>query len=314
MAGYYNPLLAYGEDKAIQDASEAGANGFIIVDLPPEEAVNFREKCAKSKSGNRLFLSLCLLTSRRCRLSYVPLIAPSTTLNRIKFLASIADSFIYLISKVCPGQITPLAKNHSADHSEFLKMGTTGSSDKEALNSELPDIISRVRDFATVPIAVGFGVSNRGHFEAATNAGADGVVIGSRIIQVIQSAPAGKIPEALKAYCLEISRGGQPASFSSTSILRVTNPNSVSLTSSVTTESILPTRFGQFGGQYVPEALFEALAELEQAHDAAMNDPEFWKEFQSYYGYINRPSRLYFAENLTKDAGGSNIWLKREDL
>jgi tryptophan synthase len=45
-AGYYNPVLAYGEQKAIQDAHEAGANGFIIVDLPPEEATAFRNKCA----------------------------------------------------------------------------------------------------------------------------------------------------------------------------------------------------------------------------------------------------------------------------
>jgi len=47
--GYYNPILAYGEDKAIQDAAEAGANGFIMVDLPPEEAITFREKCTKAK-------------------------------------------------------------------------------------------------------------------------------------------------------------------------------------------------------------------------------------------------------------------------
>jgi len=44
--GYYNPLLAYGEDKAIRDAVTSGANGFIVVDLPPEEAVGFRKKCA----------------------------------------------------------------------------------------------------------------------------------------------------------------------------------------------------------------------------------------------------------------------------
>ncbi len=46
--GYYNPMLAYGEDKAISDARDAGANGFIMVDLPPEEAIAFREKCAKA--------------------------------------------------------------------------------------------------------------------------------------------------------------------------------------------------------------------------------------------------------------------------
>lgn len=48
-SGYYNPMLAYGEEKAIQDAYEAGANGFIMVDLPPEEAALFREKCTKAQ-------------------------------------------------------------------------------------------------------------------------------------------------------------------------------------------------------------------------------------------------------------------------
>jgi tryptophan synthase len=48
-AGYYNPILAYGEERAIQDASEAGANGFIMVDLPPEEAWSFRESCIAAK-------------------------------------------------------------------------------------------------------------------------------------------------------------------------------------------------------------------------------------------------------------------------
>ena len=49
LSGYYNPLLAYGEDKAIQDAAEAGAIGYIVVDLPPEEAVAFRDKCRAAK-------------------------------------------------------------------------------------------------------------------------------------------------------------------------------------------------------------------------------------------------------------------------
>ena len=45
--GYYNPLLSYGEEKILQDAREAGVNGFIVVDLPPEEAVRFRNFCTK---------------------------------------------------------------------------------------------------------------------------------------------------------------------------------------------------------------------------------------------------------------------------
>ncbi|KAF8643823.1 hypothetical protein AX16_008841 [Volvariella volvacea WC 439] len=277
LMGYYNPLLAYDEEKSIHDAKEAGANGFVVVDLPPEEAVSFREKCAKAD------------------LAYVPLIAPSTTLSRIKFLASIADTFIYLVSK----------------------MGTTGSSDNVALNSELPNIISRVREYATVPIAVGFGVANRSHYEIACQAGADGVVVGSRIIKVIQGAAPEKLPEVLQDYCQQMSRRGDPVKSQTTpSDVPRASPqkDSPPAVNAPADAGVLPARFGQFGGQYVPEALFDCLAELEQAHKAAMDDPEFWKELQSHYGYMNRPSRLYLAENLTKDAGGANIWLKREDL
>ncbi|KAK0196863.1 bifunctional tryptophan synthase TRP1 [Armillaria mellea] len=276
LMGYYNPLLAYGEDKAIQDASEAGANGFIMVDLPPEEAITFREKCTKAN------------------LSYVPLIAPSTTPSRIKFLASIADSFIYVVSK----------------------MGTTGSSDKVAINTELPDIIARVREHATVAIAVGFGVSNRSHFDYVADAGADGVVVGSRIVNVIKSVPADKVSHSVEAFCSEITLKGQPPKARSPLPARSPAPvtNSKKDVSKDSSVSDLPARFGQFGGQYVPESLVDCLAELEEAHKSAMNDPEFLKEFQSYYEYINRPSGLYLAENLTKHAGGANIWLKREDL
>lgn len=45
--GYYNPILSYGEEKILKDCREAGVNGFIIVDLPPEEAVSFRNFCTK---------------------------------------------------------------------------------------------------------------------------------------------------------------------------------------------------------------------------------------------------------------------------
>lgn len=45
LMGYYNPILVYGEEKLVEDAKKAGANGFIIVDLPPEEAIDFRSTC-----------------------------------------------------------------------------------------------------------------------------------------------------------------------------------------------------------------------------------------------------------------------------
>jgi tryptophan synthase alpha subunit len=48
--GYYNPVLSYGEERLMQDCKEAGVNGFIIIDLPPEEALTFRNFCCKAGS------------------------------------------------------------------------------------------------------------------------------------------------------------------------------------------------------------------------------------------------------------------------
>ncbi|MBO5782827.1 MAG: tryptophan synthase subunit beta [Clostridia bacterium] len=74
-------------------------------------------------------------------------------------------------------------------------------------------------------------------------------------------------------------------------------------------------RFGKFGGQYVPEALMYALEELEAAYNRFKDDETFRKEFQTLLNeYAGRPSRLYYAEKLSKAVGGAKIYLKREDL
>lgn len=78
--------------------------------------------------------------------------------------------------------------------------------------------------------------------------------------------------------------------------------------------AVIPSRFGEFGGQYVPESLMDCLAELEEGFNKARDDPKFWEEYRSYYPYIGRPGHLHLAERLTAHAGGANIWLKREDL
>jgi tryptophan synthase len=202
-------------------------------------------------------------------------------------------------------------------------MGTTGSSDKIGMNSALPDIIARVREYAKVPIAVGFGVATRDHVNVVYDAGADGVVVGSKLVSIIKNAQKGKAADEVQSFCSILTGKGEPA--------RVRSPlprSSSSVSTSAKTATLvgdngpngnaklveLPARFGQFGGQYVPEALVDCLAELEEAHKSAMADPKFLEEFRSFYGYMGRPSRLYLAENLTKDAGGAKIWLKREDL
>ncbi len=78
--GYYNPILSFGEERACAAAKAAGADGFILVDLPAEEATDFLAACARHD------------------LSFVPLFAPTTNENRMDALAKTADAFIYCVS------------------------------------------------------------------------------------------------------------------------------------------------------------------------------------------------------------------------
>lgn len=74
-------------------------------------------------------------------------------------------------------------------------------------------------------------------------------------------------------------------------------------------------RFGIHGGQYIPETLMNAVIELEEAYDFYKQDPAFNQELSRLFqDYAGRPSRLYYAEKMTRDLGGAKIYLKREDL
>ena len=74
-------------------------------------------------------------------------------------------------------------------------------------------------------------------------------------------------------------------------------------------------RFGPFGGKYAPETLMAALAELVEAYDAVRVDRDFLAEFERLSAhYVGRPTQLYHAASLSKDLGGAEIYLKREDL
>ncbi|GAA6020007.1 hypothetical protein JCM10207_006757 [Rhodosporidiobolus poonsookiae] len=274
LMGYFNPLLAHGEERAVQDAKTAGANGFIVVDLPPEEAVHFRDVCTREG------------------MSYIPLIAPSTTDNRIKFLASIADSFIYVVSK----------------------MGTTGASDK--VSSSLHSMLERVRSLLgrPIPLAVGFGVSTQAHFEEVGR-DAEGVVIGSQLVSVIKDSAAlgpSAAASAVEAYCRQVS--GNRARAAPLPKLAVSDEDKAKEVAAVQEKVATAARFGDFGGAYVPEALYDALEELTTAYADARADPKFWEEWEGEFGYINRPSRLYEAKRLSEHVGGAKIWFKREDL
>ncbi len=75
------------------------------------------------------------------------------------------------------------------------------------------------------------------------------------------------------------------------------------------------TRFGIHGGQYVPETLMNAINEVDEAYTRYKDDPDFNRELTELYNeYAGRPSRLYYAERMTRELGGAKIYLKREDL
>ena len=117
-------------------------------------------------------------------LSYVPLIAPATSISRLPSLASIADSFIYVVSR----------------------MGVTGSSASASMSASLPELCARVRKYSgRTPIAVGFGVNTREHFLSVGNL-AEGVVIGSKIVSLIKEAKPGTAIDTIRSYCREVSR------------------------------------------------------------------------------------------------------------
>lgn len=293
LMGYYNPLLSYGEEALLTDCKEAGVNGFIVCDLPPEEAVSFRKFCS---SGG---------------LSYVPLIAPATSDARMKLLCALADSFIYVVSR----------------------QGVTGASG--SLNAGLPALVARVKSYSgDKPAAVGFGVSTRDHFKSVAEV-ADGVVIGSQIVTTLQKAEAGNGPKAVEEYCSYVcgrSTSAEEEHTREVGIIEAINgakaPEAAPTVNGVITEhddadlvaklgalhGSIPDRFGEFGGQYVPESLMDCLSQLEEGFNAIKDDPKFWEEYRSYYPWIGRPGHLQLAERLTEYAGGANIWLKREDL
>lgn len=239
----------------------------------------------------------------------------------MKFLCGIADSFIYVVSR----------------------MGTTGVTGK--LDERLPKLVDRVHSYSNdIPLAVGFGVCTRQHFVEVGKI-AEGVVIGSQIIITLANASPGLGAQKVEEYCTEIT-GRKAGRHDVTNgvvktlkeeehsqnetyykdahpdkvIHQGTNGAGPGLADQIEALNVnggnvaVPSRFGEFGGQYVPESLMDCLAELEAGFNSAKEDPTFWEEYRSHYPFMGRPGQLHLASRLTAHAGGANIWLKREDL
>ena len=157
---YVNPVLARGVERFTDEAAAAGAAGLIIPDLPHDEAGQVRDAC--DAAG----------------LALVPLVAPTTTSERIAEIGRDARGFVYTVSLA----------------------GTTGERDE--LPSELGETVARVREAADVPVAVGFGISTASHARRVA-AIADGVIVGSRIVRAAGEGGA----DAVRAVVTELATG-----------------------------------------------------------------------------------------------------------
>jgi tryptophan synthase len=268
LMGYYNPFMAFGLERLMDVSVESGVDGFIVVDLPPEEGAEF----------------VHLSDSRG--LCYVPLVSPTTTEDRISYLGANARSFVYCVSVT----------------------GVTGA--RGSLPADLGDFMDKIKKHTDVPLAVGFGISTPEHVKTVS-AIADGVVVGSAIINVIEQN-ADKTPAAraaaLKDFVASLAGALQPKA------PRESKRKAVDV-EHVEQVDISGRSFGAFGGRYIPETLVNAHKELEKAYAEALADPKFHEDIAFYRKeFIGGPTPLYFAENLTKKYGGANIWFKREEL
>jgi tryptophan synthase alpha chain len=154
LMGYANPVerydLKHGADSFIRDASQAGVDGVLIVDYPPEECVDFAAKL------------------RAHQMDLIFLLAPTSTDARMQQVAQVASGYVYYVS---------------------LK-GVTGSGalDTGAVEAMLP----RIRQHVHIPVGVGFGIRDAATAQTIGRV-ADAVVIGSKIIQLIENEPRDKV-------------------------------------------------------------------------------------------------------------------------
>ena len=166
LMGYFNPLLAYGIDRFVEDAVQAGADGLIIPDLPPEEALAIETAC------------------RQRRLALVYLASPNTIPQRLALLAERTSGFLYLVSV----------------------KGVTGA--RVGLAPVIDDFVRRARAVAHTPVAVGFGIATPEQ-AAAVGRIADGVIVGSALINAIDSNPEAPV-DGVSSFVTSLAEALKP--------------------------------------------------------------------------------------------------------
>jgi len=269
--GYYNNFLQHGTDKICADCKKKGVDGFIVVDLPPEQTADFHSKCVAYD------------------LSLVPIVAPTSDEERIKKAVACADTFIYVVSV----------------------LGVTGA--RAEVSKDVKCLVAEIRKATAdtaVNLAVGFGISSRSQV-LEVGAYADGVVVGSKIVQALGSV--GGI-EAMKALVSDLSGGPIESTKDGDTSGATANPAKRQRIDAITGDAS-KWSFDAFGGRYIPETLMAAHEELSVAYDAAKKDPAFQAEVARLRReFVGGPTPLYYAKRLTEKLGGAQLWLKREEL
>ncbi len=144
---YANIVLAPGAEAFVERLARTGACGLIVPDLPVGEGPEVLQAC--DSHG----------------IALIPLVAPTTTPERMREIGARAKGFLYTVSVV----------------------GTTG--EREALAGRFADIVARAKASTSVPVALGFGIGTPEQARLAADAGADGVIVGTRLVRAVDEAP-----------------------------------------------------------------------------------------------------------------------------
>ena len=159
--GYFNPFLQYGLEAFLSEASKRGLDGLIIPDLPMEESEAISKQCTENG------------------IHHIPLLAPTSTEERIKLSCEHAGGFVYCVSLT----------------------GVTGA--RDGLSIGVEGLVSKIRSYTNLPVLVGFGVSQKRDVEKISEF-ADGAVVGSAFLDHISGAEQGDEIEAATEFIKNI--------------------------------------------------------------------------------------------------------------
>ena len=176
---YLNPIFQFGAEKFHREAADAGVDGLLILDLPPEEdSLGGHAPSCPKLMGTEPDSRYSAVASN---LIHIRLIAPTTPTDRVKRIAKDAKGFLYYVSRE----------------------GVTGAQDSIAIS--LPEKIGELRAASELPIAVGFGISNPDQArEVAQHA--DAVVVGSAIVDLIgKHGDTNEMIEKVSAFTRKIA-------------------------------------------------------------------------------------------------------------